>query len=121
MKYGIFGTFSMNLKHEHLSAYDLQKGGFFTGVLEVDEKGNVTGELEDSYGKSKISGFLDEKEISFEKNYLKPDGETGNTFQYNLFRRSSMESWSGVWRFTGENPENEKHEGVAICSLFLGD
>ncbi len=118
--YGIFGTFSVG-RHEHLSTYDIQKGGFFTGILEVNEKGDFTGELEDCYGKSKIEGFLDEKEISFEKSYVKSDGQIGNTFKYTLLRRTTMEAWSGTWKFTGSNPLNERHEGVAICSLFLGD
>jgi hypothetical protein len=89
---------------------------FFTGTIDVDEKGNFTGELEDCYGKSNIKGFLDEKEISFEKEYLSP---SKNKFNYNLFRREVFATWTGVWNFTGPNPNNEKHKGQAICSLFL--
>ncbi len=112
--YGILGTFSAAKTNESLSGFEIFKSGFFTGILEVDEKGNFTGELEDCYGKSKIQGFLDEKEISFEKSYVKSDGQIGDTFKYTLLRRTTMEAWSGTWKFTGSNPLNERHEGIGF-------
>ncbi len=116
MKYGIFGTFSVQLDEEKISAFNVLKEGFFSGTIVVDDEGQFSGELEDSYGKSTITGKMDEKEISFQKKY---SNSKGHTYDYFLLRRGPLIAWGGSWNYLGPDSGNEGHKGQAICSLFL--
>lgn len=107
MRYRILGTFNAKLSNNHND----QRNGVFTGSIHVDEKGNFSGDLEDCWGPSTIKGFLDEKELSFEKTYL---GREARPVKYFLLRRDVMSGWSGTWNTEGPDPSN----GLAICALF---